>query len=378
MKFSAEFMLIYPIYPIMFAERGAISAADIGILLAALYVSTVLFEIPTGIMADKISRKWVLMAAIVARAFCMASWLAWPTFWGYFVGVVFLALSFALESGALQAYLYGVLGQDSKQNFGRFWARVNAMVMMSWSIAFIFTTIVGVRYPLLLGFSIGACVFAILICLSLPTDDVSISHTEVKPKIFRSAINHVFQAKALLSLLLSGLMVVILAEIMMEYISTGYRSIGAPTRWIPLMMTFGNLLGAFTFWKLHAWEKTLDRYKIWFTLGVSVLFVASFWGGVWVACAGLLLYARYVRLLQVQFDSKIQHLSNDEARATISSIASFIAKLVAAAVVALIGALAIDNNPLVPLRVALVVGVGLFAVVYVYTGRRAAKTEITD
>ena len=54
MKFASEFILIYPLYTIMFGERGGVNAAGVGTILALGYVFSVLFEIPTGIVADKV------------------------------------------------------------------------------------------------------------------------------------------------------------------------------------------------------------------------------------------------------------------------------------------------------------------------------------
>ena len=94
--------------------------------------------------------------------------------------------------------------------------------------------------------------------------------------------------------------------------------------------------------------------------------MASFNSGVAVACAGVLIFTRFLRVLQVQFESNIQHLSNDEARATISSIGSFGAKLVAAGIVAVVGLFAVDDLIVEPLRIALVTGAVVFIAVHTF------------
>ena len=122
MKFDGEFILIYPLYTIMFGERGHVSAAGIGFILAAGYILSVLFEVPTGIVADKIARKYVLVLSLTCKALGLLAWLLLPFIGGYLLGTALFALGTALESGALQAYLYGTLSTDSKKNFGKFWA----------------------------------------------------------------------------------------------------------------------------------------------------------------------------------------------------------------------------------------------------------------
>ena len=373
MKFAFEFMLIFPLYPIMFGERGGVSAAGVGLLLGAGSVLTVFFEVPTGVIADKISRKYVMMLAIIARMFCMLAWLAWPSFWGYMAGTLFLSLGAALESGALQAYLYGTLGADGKQSFGKFWSRVSAMTMLAWSTAYIAAALIGVHYGLLLAMCALACLVAVLICLGLPKDDIAASHMEVKPKILRSATSHIIHSKQLRSLLLSGVLVVGLAWVTVEYIGPYYHNSGVDTRWVPVLMAAGNVLGATMFWTLHSWEWFLDKYKLWLALAVIVLFALSSMGGAAALCVGFLLMARFLRILQVQFEAHVQHLSNDEARATISSLVSFASNLVAGALMFAVGLLAVGEKILLPLQIVLLAGAVLFVFLYLLNRRSASS-----
>lgn len=366
MKFLSEFILIYPLITIMYGEYGHVNSAGIGVILAVTLALPVFFEIPTGIIADKIPRKFVLVGSILFKALGLLAWLAFPSFKGYLFAAVLLALSSALESGALQAYLYGTLGDDNKKAFGKFWARVSAMVMVSYTIAYIFTTIVGVHYPALISLSIIPCVVALFVCLSLPTDNIHLTKSSVKPKIFASAVKHIKDSKELIKLLVSGVIMVALAYVLIEYISLYYQQIGVATRWVPIFMAVGNLLGAALFWTLSSWEGWLDKYKLWLLVISSGLFILSFAGSLAVAAAGILLYTRLIRVLQVQYESKLQHLASDEARATISSIGSFGAALLAGSMTLLIGAFAVDNVILRPIRVVLLLGSLSFIAVHAF------------
>ena len=163
-------------------------------------------------------------------------------------------------------------------------------------------------------------------------------------------------------LLLGAVLVVALAEVVIEYIILYYNQIGISTRYVPLMMAFGNVIGAVSFWTLHSWENILDKHKPFLFALVTILFITSFLGGVAAAAAGILIYTRFVRLLQVQVESNIQHLSNEESRATISSIGAFGARFLAAGIVLLVGVFAVNESILQPLRIALVAGAIVFIV----------------
>lgn len=365
MKFAGEFILIYPLYTIMFGERGNVDAQGIGIILGLGLALSVLLEIPTGIIADKVPRKYVLLASMLAKIAGLAVWLALPFFTGYLLAAVFFALSAALESGALQAYLYGTLGVESKKYFGKFWARVNAMVMVSYTIAYILASLIGVNYPVLITLSIMACGIGAIVCAWLPLDTIEFSETEVKPKIFKSALAHIVSSRQLIKLLLSAIIVVAIAQVAIEYISLYYKQVGVTTRYVPLLMAAGNMVGAAMFWTLHSWEKFLDKQKVLLTSIAILVFVASFYGGVVIACLGMLIFTRFVRVLQVQFESNIQHLSSNTARATISSIGSFGATIVAAAMVAIIGASAVGDSIVRPIRIGFVMSGIVFVLLHI-------------
>lgn len=355
MKFASEFILIYPLITIMFGERGHVKAAGIGFLLALSMILSLVFEIPTGIIADRIPRKYILVFSLFFKTLSFATYLVAPSFGGYIVAAVFFAMSTALESGALQAYLYGALGEESRKTFGKFWSRVNAMVMISYTSAYIFTTIIGVNYPLLLTLSTLTCVVGLLIGLTLPVDSIERSSTSVRPKIFATAIKHITDSKKLIKLLLSGVLVVALAAVLIDFISLYYKQIGIDTRWVPIMLAAGNIVGAVLFWTLHSWDDFLEKHRISIVAIATILFLISLTGGLAVAAVSILIYTRMFRVLQVQYESKLQHLSNDQTRATISSIGNFASLLLGSVIFLLIGHFAIDNIIIQPMRIAMVV-----------------------
>jgi MFS family permease len=374
MQFAGEFIPIYPLYVIMFGARGGVSGVGIGTILATGLILSILLEIPTGVIADKIPRKYVLIGATFATILALLAWLAFPSFWGYMLGSALFALGSALESGTLQAYLYGTLGIEAKKTFGRFWARVNAIVMLAYTFAYILASILGIHYPLLLTVSIAACVLSLLIGFTLPTDTLTREAGSVKPKIFASAVGYILKTPDLIKLLFSAITVVALAEVVIEYGPLYFQQVGAPVRVIPLIRALDAVIGALLFWTLHAWDEKLNKRKLLILFLTVALLVGSFYGHVFIAAAGFMIFTRFVRVLQVQFESNIQHVANDEARATISSIGAFAAKSVAAVILLLIGIFSSNSIILQPLRIALIVG-ALFFAVLLLVSKHKGKTK---
>ena len=86
-RFLDTFILIFPFYTVMFAAQG-LSPAQIGMCLAAWSVSALALEIPTGALADRLSRRWLLFAAQLVRGAGFALWVIFPGFWGFFAGLM--------------------------------------------------------------------------------------------------------------------------------------------------------------------------------------------------------------------------------------------------------------------------------------------------
>ena len=83
--FAQDFILIYPLSAMMFVERG-LTPAQLGFALMAWSVTGFLLEAPSGVIADRVPRKYVLAAAQLIRAAGFAVWWFIPGFWGALTG----------------------------------------------------------------------------------------------------------------------------------------------------------------------------------------------------------------------------------------------------------------------------------------------------
>jgi len=103
-----EFMPIFPVYALLFAENG-LSTAQISSLLVLWSVVTLAFEVPSGAWADTVPRRLLLCLSSVAYGAAFATWVLVPTFSGFATGFVLWGLSSALSSGTFQALAYDEL-----------------------------------------------------------------------------------------------------------------------------------------------------------------------------------------------------------------------------------------------------------------------------
>jgi MFS family permease len=103
--FLDDFVLLYPVYTLLFSDTG-LSVWQISSLLVIWSVSSLVFEVPSGALADAASRRRLLIAGPLLTAVAFAMWVAVPGYWVFALGFVLWGLKSALTSGALEALVY--------------------------------------------------------------------------------------------------------------------------------------------------------------------------------------------------------------------------------------------------------------------------------
>ena len=126
LRFLDSFVLIAPFYTLMFAEHG-LSPTQIGIVLASWSLVGLTLEVPCGVLADRMSRRWLMAAAQLVRCVGFGAWLAFPGFWGFLVGLMLWGFKSATLSGAFEAVIYDELkAQGRESDYVRVFGRTQA------------------------------------------------------------------------------------------------------------------------------------------------------------------------------------------------------------------------------------------------------------
>jgi len=116
-KFISQCLPIYAFYTILFIERGK-SVTDIAVLIALWSVFTIVFEIPSGVLADRWNRRNMLALASVLQGICFIIWFFSHTFLMFTAGFVFWAVACAFVSGTEEGLIYDNLKSDGcEENF---------------------------------------------------------------------------------------------------------------------------------------------------------------------------------------------------------------------------------------------------------------------
>lgn len=156
-KMRNEFYIKYTLMSILFSTSlflpirvlylvcyGATSQ-DISLLKMIFSVAVLLFEIPTGVVADKISRKLSLQAASLLFIFHALLYLTIPNFWGFALGQLLLGIANAFKSGADVAALSTYIKNETNDEYKAVAGKIQLVTKI---ISAVFMVIAGVIYTI--------------------------------------------------------------------------------------------------------------------------------------------------------------------------------------------------------------------------------------
>lgn len=122
-KFMSHCLPIYAFYTLLFIERG-MSISEIAILVSLWSGFSILFEIPSGILADRWSRRNMLVIASFVEGLCFFIWSFSQSFSLFAVGFFFWAIGNAFVSGTEESLIYDNLKSKNREDqFSKIYGR---------------------------------------------------------------------------------------------------------------------------------------------------------------------------------------------------------------------------------------------------------------
>lgn len=103
-------MRVYlPLTPIYLTQVGHVSIPQLGILLTIYGVTSLVANLPTGYLADRWTRKAMVVTGSVLLALGALTYAGFPSFWGAAVATALEAVGFSVISGASEALMHDTL-----------------------------------------------------------------------------------------------------------------------------------------------------------------------------------------------------------------------------------------------------------------------------
>jgi MFS family permease len=312
----------YPLYALLFLDAG-LSDAQVSGLFALWSVTGFLTEIPAGALADRWSRRGVLVLAGVLQAAGFAVWTAAPAPAAFAAGFVLWGISSALMSGAAEALVYdGLTAVGAAGSYARVNGRMSAAeLLVQIPTAFAASALFAVGgYPLAGWVSVGTCLAAAALALRFPeppraADDASMAGT-LRRGLAQALRRPALRLTVLAVALVGGL------DAVEEYFPVLAGQWGVPTAAVPVAVLVVALAGAVGA-TLGGRAERLPTRVLLAVLAVAGGSLAG--AAVWARPAALVataaFYGLYLAVLVVA-EARLQERITGPYRATVTSVAA--------------------------------------------------------
>lgn len=354
--FCTRFHLYIHIYALILVQRG-LSLLQIGTLESVMIATLFLMEVPTGIIADRIGRKWSIVLSTLLLMCGELIFLFSTAYSHYLLIALFTGTGFAFASGATEALIYDSLPVDNrdtlmKRAMGRYGSVGNIAFFISPLVgSWIVAELAPGRVQIVIALTVLALFIGVLVSLTL-REPAAVWHVERQNTlaIFRSGAAELCQNRRLLR-------IVLLAMFTSTFTGTLVTTLGAPhlnqngvsNYAIGLTLSLGSLIAAFTQRQSHRVEKLLGARR-----GITLLTILP---GVWylllAAVSGPVAVWAVVTLMYGTNDMKYplfsayqNRLIDSRTRATVLSMMNMFTSLFIALMGPIYGAIGTRSLPL--------------------------------
>jgi MFS family permease len=317
-----ELVPYYPLYALLFLDTG-LSGAQISALFAVWSVTGFVAEVPAGALADRWSRRGVVILASVLQAIAFVVWTAAPAVCAFAIGFVIWGVGGALVSGASEALVYdGLAAVGAADGYVRVngaMAAAELLVQIPTALAASALFALG-GYPAVGWASAVFCLAAAALALRFPEAPRQTEDDESLAGTLRQGVAEAVRRPGLRLLVLAVALIGGL-DAVEEYFPVLAGERGVATSFVPVAVLVIALAGAAGA-ALGSRADRLPSGVLLLMLLVAGLFLAA--AAVWDGPAALvtvaLFYALYLGVLVVA-EARLQDRIASTYRATITSVA---------------------------------------------------------
>ncbi|MBT3292783.1 MFS transporter [Candidatus Peregrinibacteria bacterium] len=259
--FGLSFSL--PIETLFFIEKG-ISLYELMILESILLISVIIFEIPTGIIGDKIGRKWSLVFSFVINIFAWIPWLLADSFFLFAITFFMFGIACAFYSGSDQALIYDDLkavGKEGKMK--KVYGMYDSMKVFSAGIAALIGGYIAHQHLLeefynLFFLCIVAQIIGLIVLLTVKEPSRSIKGMQKKhaPEkalvLFKDGIRLILSNKKLRKILLLSAFTMPFSYVLIRFYQPYFKLADVPNIWFGQALFLSCILSAFA--KIFAYK----------------------------------------------------------------------------------------------------------------------------
>ncbi len=163
-NFLMNFNITSAIWVLYLSYKG-LNLIEIGLLESIFHITSFIFEMPTGAIADIYGRKFSIIAGRVLSAISALLMIFSSSFFGFAISFVISALSFNLNSGSAESIIYDSLKLLNREGeYNKIYGIISFFIEIAQTMAILFGGILSdIRfiYAYLLAVCIDICALSV-------------------------------------------------------------------------------------------------------------------------------------------------------------------------------------------------------------------------
>jgi MFS family permease len=363
--FCTRFHLYLHVYSLLLQRRG-LTLFEISGIESTVIFTLFLMEVPTGVIADRIGRKWSVTLSTLLLMCGELLFLFSTTYPMYLLVATFTGAGFAFASGATEALVYDSLPVEDRENRMK---RAMGFIASVGQIGFFVSPLVGSlivaeltehQFNIAIALTATALFVGVLISLTLHEPPMAQHKTRPSPlQIFREGLAELRFNPSLRRILLLTVFTVNFGGLLITTFAAPYLvQNAAPTFMIGLALSVGSLLAAFTQRNAYRVEQILGPQAGLALLillpGVFYLLLAALAGPVPIWLLITVMYATNDMKYPLLSAYQNTHITSAN-RATVLSLISMTVNLFVAIMAPIYAAIGTRSLPLAFVAIGLVI-----------------------
>lgn len=337
-RFLDSFILIGVIFTLFFSQHG-LNPLQISLLISIWSATTILTEVPFGVLADIYSRKNLLIIGLLLRAIGFGFWMM-GGFVNFAIGFILGGFKGALTSGTLEGLVYDELAYYKKEDL---YEEVSGKMSSAFSVGLFLSAIIGgmvaqISFNYVLIASIITSVLGAIVLSTIKSVKAIQSTGEVNYyNTLKHALLEIKKNPILLYVITSICIIFAAFGAMDEYWALVYAKFNLNETTIGFLVALVYGLGTIAGSTVKYFKKS-SRNLGYILMAVGAVFyiIVGVSQKLWLL--PLAFVAIYVfQIASIKLEAQLQHNISSSQRSTISSIKSLLFEFVYMAYVVLFG-----------------------------------------
>ena len=250
----------------LYLQLRGLSLLQVSSITSIIIGTVFVAEVPTGVLADKIGRKWSVVIALFLQALGEYLYFFAGTYSVFVLIAILAGIGYAFLSGASEALVYDSLPSEGRERrMKKAMGLVGSANHLAFFVApllggFVVSELVLSEYRQVILYTAFSVTIALLVSLSLKEPETEYEHTEEGPiQILKAGIREISLNPQLKHILLITTLTASFSGLLINLYQPYFSAEDVPVLWIGLSLSFAGLLSAFVQRYAYKIEEVVGR-----------------------------------------------------------------------------------------------------------------------